>query len=169
MSQWKKKKIESHCSGRSEGYDFNFSEWINKPPKLKWLHLYHSWGVVTGRCCVSTAPGRGVTPAGTCTSAIRRMVRGRENTFKIYPNTQRFCQDQRWETKWPPANMCFPVWRAGDPLHRTDKRLLTLPTRYPVQDAPPDVKHGGVMVDVKKGDLAGFLPQHKENCVQELY
>lgn len=58
-----------------------------------------------------------------------------------------------------------------DWLHRTEKstKSLTLPARYPVQNTPPDVKHRGMVVHVKKSNLTGFFPQNKENCVQELY
>lgn len=46
---------------------------------------------------------------------------------------------------------------------------LTLTTRYPVQNTPPDVKHRGVVIDMKKGDLIGLFSKNKENRVQELH
>lgn len=46
---------------------------------------------------------------------------------------------------------------------------LTLTTRYPVQNTPPDVKHGRMVIDMKEGDLTGLFPKNKENRVQELH
>lgn len=44
----------------------------------------------------------------------------------------------------------------------------TLPTRYPVEHAPPDVEHGGVVVNVQERNLIVLLPQNEEYRVQEL-
>ena len=41
-------------------------------------------------------------------------------------------------------------------------------TRHPVHDEPPDVEHGGVVIDVQEGDLVVVLPQDEEECVHEL-
>lgn len=48
-----------------------------------------------------------------------------------------------------------------------EAKRLTLPTRYPVQNTPPNVKHSGMVIHMKEGDLAGFLPQYKEDSVHE--
>lgn len=45
---------------------------------------------------------------------------------------------------------------------------LTVATRHPVHDEPPDVEHGGVMVDVQEGDLVVVLPQNEEESVHKL-
>lgn len=45
----------------------------------------------------------------------------------------------------------------------------TLATGDPVEDTPPDVEHGCVVVYMQEGDLARLLPQDKEDGVQELY
>lgn len=44
---------------------------------------------------------------------------------------------------------------------------LTLSTRDPVQNTPPDVKHSGMMIYMKESNLTVFLPQYKENSVHE--
>lgn len=46
---------------------------------------------------------------------------------------------------------------------------LTLATRYPVQNAPPDVKHGRMVIDMKEGDLIVLFSKNKEDRVQELH
>lgn len=46
-------------------------------------------------------------------------------------------------------------------------QTLTLSARYPVHDTPPDVKHSGMMINMKESNLTVFLPQHKENSVSK--
>lgn len=41
-------------------------------------------------------------------------------------------------------------------------------TGHPVHHEPPDVRHAGVVVDVKEGDLVVVLPQDEEEGVHEL-
>lgn len=62
----------------------------------------------------------------------------------------------------------FPPPAAGDSHPRWwSEQRLTLPAGYPVQDTPPDVKHGGMVINMEEGDLATFLPQYEEDSVHE--
>lgn len=53
-------------------------------------------------------------------------------------------------------------------LQKRDCEELTVSTRHPVHDEPPDVEHGGVMVDMQEGDLVVVLPQDEEESVHKL-
>lgn len=62
----------------------------------------------------------------------------------------------------------IPPPAAGDSHPRWwSEQRLTLPAGYPVQDTPPDVKHGGMVINMEEGDLATFLPQYEEDSVHE--
>ena len=39
---------------------------------------------------------------------------------------------------------------------------------YPVHNEPPDIQHGSVVVDVKKGDLVVVFSENEEKGVHEL-
>lgn len=45
---------------------------------------------------------------------------------------------------------------------------LTVSTGHPVHDEPPDVQHGGMVVDVQEGDLVVVFAQDEEEGVHEL-
>lgn len=65
------------------------------------------------------------------------------------------------------------LWGGAFPLQQQmtyspgGANTLTLPTRYPVEDTPPNVKHGGMVIYVEEGDLAAFLSQYEEDGVHE--
>lgn len=57
------------------------------------------------------------------------------------------------------------IWVTGG---QSCVKTLTMATGYPVHNEPPDIQHGSVMVDVKKGDLMVVLSENEEKGVHEL-
>lgn len=49
-----------------------------------------------------------------------------------------------------------------------DSNEGSMATRIVLGSTPRYHRHDGVMVEVKEGDLAFFLPDHEENCVKKL-
>lgn len=46
---------------------------------------------------------------------------------------------------------------------------IRVATWYPVHHKPPDVEHGGMVVDMQDCDLVVVLAQDEEKCVHEFY